>query len=177
MGVGGLRQRKRAVDAQTQHAGVNPGQHVTSPREQLFPRMDVMMKGRPSQKERPLRIQHLGIQGRDGAAGLSVEHHQAAQRQAVQTLLEGILSDRVVHYLDAAPGGQPLHFRLEVHPRVDNGLIGAQRTRNFGLVVGRHGGDDPCSPALPHLHQQLADATGGSMDQATLALFQRVRAV
>src|SRR3989454_12712710 len=54
VGVGGLRQRKRAVDAQTQHAGVNPGQHVTSPREQVFPRMAVMMQAGASQKEAPL---------------------------------------------------------------------------------------------------------------------------
>src|SRR2546422_1524531 len=56
VGVGSLRQRKGAVDAQTQRAGVNPGQYVASPREQLLPRMGVMMKGRPGQKERPLRI-------------------------------------------------------------------------------------------------------------------------
>src|SRR5207245_24250 len=94
-----LRQRELTVDADLQPARLEPAQHLARPREQLGTRRDVVHHRRPGEKQRTLLAQHLRVERSHRAARLAVQHHHAPPREAVQTLIEGRLTDGVVDHL------------------------------------------------------------------------------
>src|SRR5205807_7352282 len=143
---------------EAQLAVADPAEYVARAREQLVARRDVVDEARARQEQRALRVQHLWIERADRAARLAVEHHQPAERETVEPLVERRPADRIVDDLHALAGGQPLPLGLEVLLRVEDGLVRSRLTRELGLLLGRDRADNAGAAHLRDLTQEQPDA-------------------
>src|ERR1035437_5815127 len=139
MGRGRFRERVGAVDAQLEFAGGHPAQHVARAPEQFLARERVVPQARTREVERPFAVENVGVERRNRSAGLSEERQQAAWAQTIQTLLERGLAHRVIHYVDPAAAGQPLHFGFEIPLGVEDGFVRAGLARDAGFLFGGNG--------------------------------------
>src|SRR5262249_11165699 len=122
--IGRVLQRELELGAELELAVPDPAQELVRALEQLGPRDDVMIEGRASHEQRSLGIEHSQIEWPDGAARLAVERHHPPRRQAVESLVERRLPDRIVDDLKPLAVGEPFHLGLEVLLRVEDHVRG-----------------------------------------------------
>src|SRR5262249_26516768 len=131
MGVGRALQGELELGAELELAVADPAQELVRALEELGARDDVVVEARAGQEQRALRVENLRIERANRPARLAVERHHAARRQAVESLVERRLTDRVIDDLQPLAVREALHLGLEILLRVKNHVRGSSLAREL----------------------------------------------
>src|SRR5580698_6977811 len=135
---------------------------------------DIVLHGGASDAERAHRGEADEVEGWDGSAGSAEEDHEAARAEALEGLLEGRFSNRVVDDGKTAAVGELLDAGGEVFFGVDDDLIGTGCAGEGGFFLGRNGSDNTRTESFGHLDEEEAGTAGSSMDENFVAALDGV---
>src|SRR5579863_586677 len=113
VGLGGVAEGEFGADPDLELAGGEPAEEIAGAGGQLLAGGDVVEKGGAGEEQRAVGGQAAGIDRRHRAARLAEQRHQAARRQAGESLVEGGTADAVVHHLQAVAAGGARDLGLE----------------------------------------------------------------
>src|SRR3954462_3070167 len=130
----------------------------------------VVHQGGAGEKQRSFLREADGIEGRNSATGSAKQHHVPARAENVQALVKGGLAHGVIYNIYTGVIGQPFGFSFKILLRITNNFVRTRGARQSLFSLRRHSSDNPRSDVVSHLHEQLADAPGGGMDQSRLSL-------
>src|SRR5258706_15523010 len=112
----------------------------------------------------PARRHRVGIAGR-----LAKGREYPAAAQAAQRILERSLADRIVDDRHAVAASERAHALDDIVLAEHQGMIAAMCARDRRLLVAADGADHGRAKMLRPLADDLADATGGGMNEDAVA--------
>src|SRR5262249_41866512 len=142
VGLTGPVEREGDVYAHLKLAVGDPAEEVSGAPEQLVAAGDVVTERGAGQEERASGAEHLGIERRDGSAGLAEEHEVAAGVEAVEAAIEGGPADRVVDDVDAFVVGEVARLGDEILLGVEDDVVGAGLAGELCLGFGADRAND-----------------------------------
>jgi hypothetical protein len=159
------------ADGDLQRAVGDGAEHLPGTPLELVPLGDVVRQRGTGEEQRAAGVQPLDVERRDLPAGRAEEHHRPARAQARQRGVEGVLADSVVDDVRARlAGGLAQRCGQVVRAAVVDHRVGAAGAHRLALLRPAGGADDPGTPGLEQLDEELADPTGRGVDDGDGAL-------
>ena len=160
--------------AQFELAAGRPAENVVRSPLEFGTRGDVMPQRRSRHIERALAAELDEVEWGHRSARSAEEGEQPARAQAVETLFESRLADRVVHHIDPFAMREALDLGFEILLGVEDHIGGASFARQLRLGGGRDSRNDSRTDARSHLRQQQTHAARTRVYQYSFAGLQRV---
>ncbi|MNH15947.1 hypothetical protein D3C79_755730 [compost metagenome] len=137
---------------------------------------DVVGQRRTGQVQRTFHRQHHRVERRDRAGRGTHADHQATGFQRIQRTHEGVLANAVEHHIDAHAVGQFANAGGDVFMAVVDRMVATVSPGDFSLLLGRNRADHVQAEQLGPLRNNQANATGGSVQQDSVAFLEVVDA-